>query len=138
MQQNINITTQDHQRLSRLVVDLGRFAPAAISGAEMLAELLDAGRIVPPQDVPCDVVTMNSQVLYQNLETGELHEVRVVYPEDADPAAGRISVLSPVGAALLGLTAGDETVLPLPHGRNACIHICKVVWQPEANGEYAL
>jgi regulator of nucleoside diphosphate kinase len=138
MQQNISLTTQDHQRLSRLVVDLGRFAPAALSGAEMLAELLDAGRIVPPQDVPGDVVTMNSQVLYQDLETGELHEVRVVYPEDADPAAGRISVLSPVGAALLGLAAGDETVLPLPHGRSACIRISKVVWQPEANGEYAL
>ena len=50
----------------------------------------------------------------------------------------RISVLSPVGASLLGLAAGDETILPLPHGRSACIRICKVVWQPEAHGEYAL
>ena len=138
MQQNINITTQDHQRLSRLVAGYGRRAPAAASGSETLAELLDAGRIVPPQDIPGDVVTMNSQVLYQDLETGKLHEVRVVYPEDANLAVGHISVLSPVGAALLGLAAGDETVLPLPHGRSACIHICKVVWQPEANGEYAL
>lgn len=62
----------------------------------------------------------------------------MVYPENADPAAGHVSVLSPVGAALLGLAASDETVLPLPHGRSACIRICKVVWQPEANGEYAL
>lgn len=138
MQQNISLTAHDHQRLSRLVVDLGRYTPAAISGAEMLAELLDAGRIVPTQDIPGDVVTMNSQVLYQDLETGELHEVRVVYPEDANPAAGHISVLSPVGAALLGLAAGDETVLPLPHGRSACIRIGKVIWQPEANGEYEL
>ena len=138
MQQNISFTAHDHQRLSRLIADLGRFTPAALSGAEMLAELLDAGRVVPPQDIPGNVVTMNSQVLYQDLETGELREARVVYPEDADPAAGRISVLSPVGAALLGLAAGDETVLPLPHGRSACIRICKVVWQPEANGEYAL
>ena len=138
MQQNISLTAHDHQRLSRLVIDLGRYTPAAISGAEMLAELLDAGRIVPMQDIPGDVVTMNSQVLYQDLETGELHEVRVVYPEDANPAAGHISVLSPVGAALLGLAAGDETMLPLPHGRSACIRIGKVIWQPEANGEYAL
>lgn len=138
MQQNISFTAHDHQRLSRLVADLGRFVPAATSGIEMLAELLDAGRIVTPQDIPDNVVTMNSQVLYQDFETGESHQARVVYPEDADPAAGNISVLSPVGAALLGLAAGDETVLPLPHGRSACIRICKVVWQPEANGEYAL
>ncbi|MBX3661851.1 MAG: nucleoside diphosphate kinase regulator [Burkholderiales bacterium] len=138
MQQNIRFTAQDHQRLSRLVIDLGRYAPAALSGAEMLAELLDTGRVLPPQDIPDNVVTMNSQVLYQDLETGELREARVVYPEDADPAAGRISVLSPVGASLLGLAAGDETVLPLPHGRSACIRICKVVWQPEAQGEFAL
>ena len=138
MQQNISLTAHDHQRLSRLVAGHGHRAPAAASGSETLAELLDAGRIVPPQDIPGDVVTMNSLVLYQDLETGELREARVVYPEDADPAAAHISVLSPVGAALLGLAAGDETVLPLPHGRNACIHICKVVWQPEANGDYAL
>lgn len=138
MQQNIRFTAQDHQRLSRLVIDLGRYAPAALSGAEMLAELLDTGRVLPPQDIPDNVVTMNSQVLYQDLETGELREARVVYPEDADPAAGRISVLPPVGASLLGLAAGDETVLPLPHGRSACIRICKVVWQPEAQGEFAL
>jgi len=138
MQPNISLTTQDHQRLSRLVAGYGRLAPAAASGTETLAELLDAGRIVPPQDIPGDIVTMNSQVLYQDLETGELREARVVYPEDANPATGHISVLSPVGAALLGLAAGDETVLPLPHGRSACIRIGKVIWQPEANGEYAL
>lgn len=138
MQQNISFTAHDHQRLSRLIADLGRFAPVALSGADTLAELLDAGRIVPPEAIPDNVVTMNSQVLYQDLETGELREACVVYPEDADPATGNISVLSPIGAALLGLAAGDEIVLPLPHGRSACIRICRVVWQPEANGHYAL
>lgn len=138
MQQNIRITAHDHQRLSQLITDLSRLTSAATSGAETLAELLDASRIVPPQDIPVNVVTMNSRVQYQDLESGELREACVVYPEDANPASGRVSVLSPVGAALLGLAIGDETILPLPHGRCACIRICKVVWQPEANGEYAL
>ena len=138
MQQNIRITAHDHQRLTQLIIDLGRLPAAATSGADTLAELLDTGRIVPPQDIPVNVVTMNSRVQYQDLETGELREACVVYPEDANPAGGRISVLSPVGASLLGLAAGDETILPLPHGRSACIRICKVVWQPEAHGEYAL
>ena len=138
MQQNIRITAHDYQRLSQLITDVGRLTSATTSGAETLAELLDASRIVPPQDIPVNVVTMNSRVQYQDLETGELREACVVYPEDANPANGRVSVLSPVGAALLGLAAGDETILPLPHGRSACIRICRVVWQPEAHGEYAL
>ena len=138
MQQNIRITAHDHQRLTQLIVDLGRLPAASTSGADTLAELLDTGRIVPPQDIPVNVVTMNSQVLYEDIETGELREACVVYPEDANPASGRISVLSPVGASLLGLAAGDETILPLPHGRSACIRICRVVWQPEAHGQYAL
>lgn len=138
MQQNISITAPDYRRLSRLVADLGRFTPSAFSGAETLTELLDAGRIVPPEGIPGDIVTMNSRVLYEDIEAGELREVTLSYPEDADPARGRVSVLSPVGAALLGLAAGEETVLPLPHGRSACIRICKVVWQPEAHGQYEL
>lgn len=138
MQQNISITAPDYRRLSRLVADLGRFTPSAFSGAETLAELLDAGRIVLPEGIPGDIVTMNSRVLYEDIEAGGLREVTLSYPEDADPARGRISVLSPVGAALLGLAAGEETVLPLPHGRSACIRICKVVWQPEAHGQYEL
>lgn len=138
MHQNISITAHDYMRLSRLVTDFGRFAPAAHDGAETLAELLDSGRVVAPQDIPHDVVTMNSRVLYEDIESGELREITIAYPEDADPAARKVSVLSPIGAALLGLAAGDETVLPLPHGRNACIRICKVVWQPEAHGLYEL
>ena len=105
MQQNIRITAHDHQRLTQLIVDLGRLPAASTSGADTLAELLDTGRIVPPQDIPVNVVTMNSQVLYEDIETGELREACVVYPEDANPASGRISVLSPVGASLLGLAS---------------------------------
>jgi regulator of nucleoside diphosphate kinase len=138
MKQNISLTAHDLQRLRRLVAELAQRSHSMQESADALEETLDTGRIVAPQDIPGDVVTMNSQVQFEDLESGELREAAVVYPEDSNPATGNISVLSPVGIALLGLAAGDEAVLPLPHGRTACIRIRKVLWQPEANGLYAL
>jgi hypothetical protein len=61
-----------------------------------------------------------------------------VYPADARPADGRISVLSPVGAALLGESKGQEVELPLPHGQSRRIRILNVLYQPEAQGDFAL
>lgn len=138
MKQDISLTAHDLNRLRKLVAELARRSHSMQASAETLEEILDVGRVVDPQDIPHNVVTMNSRVQFEDLETGEIRETAVVYPEDADPASGNISVLSPVGVALLGLATGDETMLLLPHGRTACIRICKVVWQPEANGQFAL
>ena len=63
---------------------------------------------------------------------------RIVYPAEANPSEGRISVLSPVGAALLGEPEGREVELPLPHGQSRRIRIESVLYQPEARGDYAL
>ena len=85
-----------------------------------------------------DVVTMNSRVLFKDVQTREQGTVTIVYPEDADPSAQKISVLSPVGTALLGESEGNEVELPLPHGRTRRIKIVEVLYQPEAEGHFAL
>jgi regulator of nucleoside diphosphate kinase len=132
------LTDHDLNRLRHLIADLTRQARGMQAGVEALEELLDLGRVVPPQEIPRNVVTMNSRIVFEELQTREKRTVTVVYPEDADPPAGKISVLSPVGIALLGLAEGAETELPLPHGRTARIGIREISWQPEAHGEYAL
>jgi regulator of nucleoside diphosphate kinase len=81
-----------------------------------LAEELDRADIVQPEDLPVDVVTMHARVVYLDETTGERRDVTVVYPGEADASQGRISVLSPVGAALLGLAAGQSIEWEFPNG----------------------
>lgn len=134
----IFLTENDLNRLRHLIADLNQKARGMQSGVYALEEILDLGRVVPPQDIPRDVVTMNSKVVFEDLASHEQRETIIVFPEDADPVAGKISVLSPVGIALLGLAEGTEAELPLPHGRTTRIRIREVSYQPEANGVYAV
>ncbi len=132
------LTAQDYNRLRLLLADLTRQSRGVQAGLETLEEILDLARVVNPGEVPANVVTMNSRVLYEDVHTHEQGTVTIVYPADADPAGGRISVLSPVGAALLGESEGNEVELPLPHGQTRRIRIADVLYQPEAQGEFAL
>lgn len=132
------LTDQDLSRLRHLVVDLTRKARGAQAGLDTLEEILDVGRIVAPDEIPRDIVTMNSMVVYEDLTSHERRTATIVYPDDAEPLSGRTSVLSPVGIALLGLAEGAEATLPLPHGRTTRIRILQVAYQPEANGEFSL
>ena len=94
--------------------------------------------IVPSAEIPADVVTMNSRVVFRELETGEETEATLVYPSQADVNQRRISILAPVGAALLGLSAGDEIQWPLPSGKKRTYKIISILYQPEAAGNYDL
>ena len=132
------LTAQDYNRLRMLLADLTRQSRGMQAGVQTLEEILDLARIVNPERVPGNVVTMNSRVLFDDVRTGEQGTVTIVYPADVDPASGKISVLSPVGAALLGESEGTEVELPLPHGGLRRIRISNVLYQPEAEGEYAL
>jgi regulator of nucleoside diphosphate kinase len=102
--------------------------------AELERELVRAN-VVPREEIPEDVVTMNSRVIFENETTGERREVTLVFPANADIEAGRISVLVPVGTALLGLRAGQSIDWELPGGGKQRYRIVKVPFQPEAAGE---
>jgi regulator of nucleoside diphosphate kinase len=132
------LTAQDYNRLRQLLAQLARQSRGMQAGVDTLEEILELARIVQPEKVPGNVVTMNSRVLFEDVATQEKGTVTVVYPADADPSSGKISVLSPVGAALLGESEGQEVELPLPHGQTRRIRIDSVLYQPEAQGDFAL
>jgi regulator of nucleoside diphosphate kinase len=132
------LTGQDYNRLRHLLAELTRQSRGMQAGVETLEEILDLARIVQPEKVPGNVVTMNSRVRYEDVATGEKGTVTIVYPADADPSDQKISVLSPVGAALLGEAERSEVELPLPHGQTRRIRISNVLYQPEAQGDFAL
>jgi regulator of nucleoside diphosphate kinase len=132
------LTEQDYNGLRQLLAELTRRSSGMQAGLETLEEILDLARVVGPEGMPDSVVTMNSRVLFEDVNTGDEGTVTIVYPADAEPSSGKISVLSPVGAALLGEAEGSEVELPLPRGQTRRIRIVNVLYQPEAQGEFAL
>ena len=129
---SIYLTQNDLERLSDLLE-----AYAAGSGGprfEKLESELARAVIVPQDRIPKDVVTMNSRVLFENETTGERREITLVYPGSADIDAGRISILVPVGTALLGLRVGQSIDWELPSGQKQRYRVVAVPYQPEASG----
>ena len=91
--------------------------------------------IVPGARIAPDVVTVNSKVTFRDELSGSLHTVTVVYPQEFSISERRISVLSPVGKALLGRRVGDTAALDMPEGGERRITIVELHYQPEASGE---
>jgi regulator of nucleoside diphosphate kinase len=91
---------------------------------------------VAPKDVPPTVVTMNSTVRFDVEHTGESFCMTLVYPKDVDDSGDKISVLSPVGSALLGLAQGESIDWTKPGGGTLKVRIKEVVYQPERAGEF--
>ena len=101
-------------------------------------EELARAELAEPAAIPDDVITMNSTARVRvddPLQGAHEHEITLVYPRDADGSADRVSILAPVGSALLGLRVGDAIDWPLPGGRNARLQVLAVRYQPEAAGD---
>lgn len=122
------VSTHDARRLEALL------ARAASPATEALENELLRAELVEPFDMPCDVVTMNSQLVCTD-DAGHEHHVRLVYPQDADASEHKVSVLAPLGSALLGLRVGSAIARPLPNGRTTMVRVTKVTYQPEAHGQ---
>jgi regulator of nucleoside diphosphate kinase len=131
------LTELDHVRLLNL---LRREAPAGGSPAPLrtLENVLDACALVPSREVAPDVVTMYSQVLLQDTRNGQRSTLTLCYPADAEPALGFVSVLSPVGSALLGLQVGTVARWSTPSGEEKTAEILAILFQPESSGDYAM
>ena len=101
-----------------------------------LPDALDLAEQVPSPEVPPDVVTMYSQI--EILEAGETapRKLTLCYPGDAEPAQGFVSVLSPVGASLLGLRVGGRAHWHTPQGEPRSAWVKTILFQPEASGDY--
>jgi regulator of nucleoside diphosphate kinase len=130
---SITITEQDARRLSSLVSIHGEVDADAVAS---LQEELERAVVVAAANVDASVVTMSSRVACRD-DAGALRELQVVYPRQADAAAGRISVLAPLGRALLGAAVGDSIeVVGRGKARTWCIEAIR--YQPEAAGDYHL
>jgi regulator of nucleoside diphosphate kinase len=129
----IVLTEADHERLEALLDS--EFAQV-ISPIEYLEDLrteLKGAEIVAPHRVPRSVVTMNSTVTLRDLETNERETYTLVYPEQADIANDRLSVLAPVGTAILGQRVGDELKWRVPGGWRR-FKVQRVLFQPGREG----
>jgi regulator of nucleoside diphosphate kinase len=131
-ERKIFVTRQDVERLTRLLEIYGAGREADAYAA--LEEELGRAQIVEAAAIPPDVVTMNSRVRFKDTETQDELEVTLVYPKSADVEKGRISVLAPVGSALLGLSVGQEIEWPVPTGKMRRLRVVAVTYQPEAAG----
>ena len=130
-QRPIVVTRPDHERL-RILIESAR---ARKRWEEMhllaLADELESAEIVEPDCVPPDVVTMRSRVRVLDMVSGEANTYTICYPTEANFEAGRLSVLAPIGTALLGYREGDVIEWPVPGGVRI-LKIEKLEHQPEA------
>lgn len=127
----IYLTQTDLDRL----LDLVEAYSAAGRRYEQLENELTRAVVVPRDEIPADVVTMNSRVVFENETTGERREVQLVYPHEADIGAGKISIFVPVGTALLGLRVGQSIDWELPSGEKHRYRVVAIPYQPEAAGD---
>jgi regulator of nucleoside diphosphate kinase len=136
-ERTIYITEQDRERLWQLITN-AKFADYRGSKYfEALAGELERAIVIEPKRVPPDVITMNSRVKLIDLESDETMEYTLVFPQDADLAEGKISVLAPIGTAMLGYRAGDVFSWQVPSGERR-IRVEAILYQPEAAGDYDL
>ena len=128
----IYLTQNDLDRLLDLLE--GYNAGAGGRRFEALERELVRAVVLPREQIPNDVVTMNSRVLFENEMTCERREISLVYPGSANIDMGKISILVPIGTALLGLRVGQSIDWELPSGERALFRVIAVPYQPEAAG----
>lgn len=133
----ICITENDKKRLLDLITEANRFGGRSRNDLKSLEQELARARIVSPQDIPKDVVTMNSKIVLVDVDSGEEMNLRLVFPQDADVDMGWISILAPVGTAILGYAKGDVLEWPVPSGIRR-LQIQEILYQPEAAGDFHL
>ena len=136
-ERKIFITDTDRDRLEKLLLGTRVWSSRDKEHLQALEEELDKAHIVGSRDIPGDVVTMRSQVRVKDMKSGTEMDLSVVFPYEADLEQGKISVLAPVGTALLGYRVGDTVEWVVPGGLRR-LKIERILYQPEAAGDYHL
>lgn len=128
----IVVSSRDFNRLEQLLDSPAlRRHPAAVA----LTEELNRAEIVPPDKIPAGVVTMHSTVECEDEITGDRHILTLVYPGEANVGTGHVSILAPVGSALLGLSPGQSIDWAAPDGRKLRLRVIAVRHQPQTSGD---
>ena len=133
----IYITEQDYERLNGLIETNRERNFADIEYLKRLEEELDRAEIVHPKEIPANVITMRSKVRLKDLVSGETNTYSLVFPTEANFTEGKISILAPIGTAILGYKKGDTIEWPVPAGVRR-LRVDEVLFQPEASGNFDL
>ena len=128
----IYLTEEDYQQLFHLIQVQQQTNNIMTCNNRLKEELMRALRL-PAEEIPPDVVTMNSRVRVLEQKSGSEMEIPIVYPDEADFNAGKISVFLPLGTAILGSREGDEVEWSAPNCK-FIYRIKQVLYQPEAGG----
>lgn len=133
----IYLTELDMGRLKPLLALPDRLDQRDRRHLDELAKELRRGEVVAPEEIPPNVITMNSKVRLRDLDSGEEAVYSLVYPPDADIRQNRISILAPIGTALIGYAVGDVIEWKVPGGV-ARLKVEEILYQPEAAGRWDL
>lgn len=133
----IIINRLDYARIKKSINDAKQFRSISQEEADKLLRELDSAKIVDPQAIPSNVVTMNSIVKLSFQNNNKQIQFQIVYPEQANVKENKISIFSPIATALIGYQVGDEIEWIVPAGLTK-IKIDEIIYQPEAAGDFDL
>ena len=131
------MTEFDMKRLDKLIELMHEFAARDKRHLQELEDELGRAKVVPPKEIPQDVITMNSKVRVKDLSSNEEIVYHLVFPGGANVDQNKISILAPIGTALIGCRVGDLVEWEVPAGIIR-FKIEEVLYQPEAAGDYQL
>ena len=133
----IIINRLDYARIKKCINDAKQFKSISNTEAEKLMKELDSAKIVEPEAIPSNVVTMNSIVKLSFLNNKKQVQFQIVYQNQANLKENKISIFSPIATALIGYKVADEIEWIVPAGLTN-IRIDEIIYQPEAAGDYSL
>lgn len=134
---NLVINRLDYARIKKCISDAKQFKSISQHEAEKLLNELNSAKIVEPEAVPANVVTMNSIVKISFLNTNKQLQFQIVYPGQANVKENKISIFSPIATALIGYKVKDEIEWIVPAGLTK-LRIDEIIYQPEAAGDFDL
>lgn len=126
------VTEKDYLRLKSLIEGKG---PEEIENLEIE---LDRAQLLADNEVPSDLVTMNSIFRFENMSENKQMIMSIVYPQESNAQENKVSILAPLGSALLGLRVGQEINWQFPDGKTKKLKVLEILYQPEANGDWHL
>lgn len=133
----IILSKLDYTRIHKSIYDARQSNSIGKTEAENLLNELKSSIVVEPEQIPANVVTMNSEVKVSFLNSNKTLQFRIVYPDKANIKENRISIFSPVATALIGYKVGDEIEWIVPSGLTK-LRIDEIIYQPEAAGDFDL
>ena len=133
-QPSIFITTKDAEKLRKLIREAYHSEYRGSDYLKKLAEEMEKASVVNPDQIPADVITLNSTARLVDQATNEEMVYTLVFPEDADVSLGKISILAPIGTAMLGYKTGDTFEWDTPGGKRT-LRVQEIIYQPEASGD---